>query len=135
MDPRDPDVADPADRGRSAWPVVVGASILVLLGVALYLRRRGGSGGPDDRDPVAREWQHALRAMSQRGLTMAPADTPDEFARQCDIGLDLPAMVALAELESARRWSGRPTDESDAGSAREAGTSIAQRLTDLDALR
>lgn len=140
VDPRDPDVADPADPGGSAdpvgsaWPVVVGASILVLLGVALYLRRRGGSSGPDVHDPVAREWQRALRAMSQRGLTMAPVETPDEFARQCDIDLDLPAMVALAELESARRWSGRPTDESDADSAREAGTSITQRLTDLDAL-
>jgi hypothetical protein len=80
---------------------------------------------------VAREWQLALRTMSQQGLIMASTETPAEFARRSDTELGLPALVELAGLESARRWSGRPTDESDAKSAQQASRSIAERLVDL----
>lgn len=131
VDPEDPRAADSGEPDRSAWPFVIAGLILALLGVVLVVRRRGGSSGLRDRDPVAREWQLALRTMSQQGLIMASTETPDEFARRSDTELGLPAMVELAELESARRWSGRPTGESDAYSAQQASRSIAERLVAL----
>lgn len=131
VDPEDPRAADATEPHRSWWPFIIGGSALMLLVAVLFVRRHGRSRGRHDRDPVAREWQQALNAMSQRGLTMATTQTPDEFARHCDAELGLPAMVELAGLESARRWSGRPTDESDAGSAQQAARSITERLADL----
>lgn len=133
VDPDDPLAADAAEQGRSVWPFLVAGSLLVLAGAMLLARRHGGSRDAENHDPVAREWERALRGLSEQGMTMTATETPEEFARRCDAELGLPAIVDLAELEAARRWSDRPTREVDAGSALGASRSIAERLADLTA--
>lgn len=116
--------------GIPLWPFVL-AGILVLgaaAGYALWQRRR--SPADEGHDPVARRWRHAVRTMGARGLEMDPTETPREFALRCDAAIGVPAIVDLARLETARRWSARRTDESDALAAAHAAHAIDVRLSE-----
>ncbi len=134
-----PDDAAADTDGSSGLPnrLIASAVILVLVTatVAHVLRRRRRSTGDRPHDPVARQWNRVLRAVADRGLSMEPTETPFEFATRCATDLEVPELVELARLETARRWSAHPTGESDALAAQQAARSIDERLSGAQSSR
>jgi hypothetical protein len=66
---------------------------------------------------VPRYYDHALRALSRRGLTRAPSTGPREFARESSRTLPAPAAAAFSRLTEnylSERFGGRtPIDSSN----------------------
>lgn len=115
-----------ASRSRGPEPVVEqrvrrtgGAGIGQLLADLVSFGRRPDPDRWMNANPVYRLFGRALAVSSDRGLTMLPSETPDEFARSAIVHLGSPPVADVARMfERARFGRHEPADEALRNAAR-----------------
>lgn len=89
-----------------------GATLGSLLSDLLTFRRRPDPDRWMNAQPVYRLFHRALGVSADRGLTMLPSETPDEFARTAIVQLSAPPVADAARMfERARFGRHLPSDE------------------------
>ncbi|MCP4436816.1 MAG: transglutaminase domain-containing protein [Actinomycetia bacterium] len=127
-----------AEQQESAGPwrwILPLLAVGVLGAAAVVLIRRRGPGDPPRReqDPVSTAWYRACALLERAGSPIGAAETPNEYAHRVNQARALGALVVLAQLESARRWSSRPPGAVDSETAQLALVELAAQLdTALD---
>lgn len=125
---------DEPDRRSWIWVPLLAFAVVAVgaVGALAWGASRRGDQPSRRSDPVQRAWLEVTRRLDAHGMTATVAETPLEFAARCNEVLELPELVELAVLESARRWSGRQTSNVEAVSARAAAAALRGRLAQPD---